>query len=87
MINPQIPNGVTWANVLKETPYGTVSVMWKIEEGVFKMDVNIPVGCTANVAVPKNTDKYMMNDKSHKVSELFVEVESGKYSFAWDAPK
>jgi alpha-L-rhamnosidase len=87
IINPQVPDGIKWANASKETPYGTVSVKWKIEEGLFKMDINIPVGSTARVAIPKGTDRYIINGKSHKTTEPFVAVESGLYSFEWYAPK
>jgi alpha-L-rhamnosidase len=83
MINPQIPAGVTWANVSKETPYGTVSVKWKIEEKLFKMDVNVPVGSSAIVIIPETIEKYQLNGNSYKASESFVEIESGLFSFAW----
>jgi alpha-L-rhamnosidase len=85
-INPQVPEGVTWANVSKETPYGTVSVKWKIEDNHFGMDLNIPVGSTASVIIPKECEKYTLDGRSHKVSQSFVEVESGLYSFSWNSP-
>jgi alpha-L-rhamnosidase len=85
MVDPQIPEGVTWVNTSKETPYGTVSVSWRIEEGTFKMDLNIPPGSTAMVAIPKDPGKYSLDGKSYRASGQFVEIESGKYSFAWDA--
>ena len=50
------------------------------------MDLNIPVGSTASVIIPKDCEKYTLNGKRHKVSQSFVEIESGKYSFAWDSP-
>ena len=86
IINPQVPEGVTWANASKETPYGTVSVKWKIEENLFGMDLKIPVGSTASVIVPKDCEKYTINGKSHKVSESFVVIESGQYRFTWASP-
>jgi alpha-L-rhamnosidase len=83
IINPQVPSGVSWANVSKETPYGTVSVKWKIEEKTFKMDINIPVGCTARVAISKVSNKYKLNGKIHKVTDPFVDVKSGVYSISF----
>ncbi|MBK9389577.1 MAG: hypothetical protein IPN68_05030 [Bacteroidetes bacterium] len=52
IIDPAIPKGITWANTTKETPYGTVKVNWIIENGVFNMTVNIPVGCTGILVIP-----------------------------------
>ena len=83
IINPQVPSGVTWANASKETPYGTVSVKWKIEDGLFKMDVEIPAGSTASVAVPKDSERYTLNGKKQKAEGVFAEVESGQYHFEW----
>ena len=31
LIQPQIPNGVTWAKTFKETPYGKLVVNWSIK--------------------------------------------------------
>ena len=47
------------------------------------MDIEIPVGCTADVAVPSKTHKYNINGRTHRVSEPFVRVKSGKYSLAY----
>jgi len=82
LIEPQIPKGITWANTSKETPYGTVSVKWKLEEGVFKMDIKIPVGSTARVTIPKGVNNYKLNGKSYKNEVSFMEVESGENKFS-----
>ena len=81
LINPQIPEGVTWANTTKETPYGTVSVNWKIENGSFTMNIKVPVGCTASVTLPKEMISYKLNGKSIKNEDLFAEIGSGEYKF------
>jgi alpha-L-rhamnosidase len=76
IIDPQIPEGVTWANTSKETPYGTVYVKWRIENGVFKMDVNIP-GSTAMVAI-QSSGKYSLDGKSYRTSDNMLRL-SRKY--------
>ena len=83
VINPQVPAGVTWANTSKETPYGTISVKWKIEGALFNMDLEIPAGSTASVVIPKDSEKYILNGKSHKAKGPFAEVGSGQYHFEW----
>jgi alpha-L-rhamnosidase len=87
VIDPQVPKGVTWANTSKETPYGTVSVKWIIEDELFTMDLEIPVGSTASVAIPKYLKDYSINGKTIISEATFAEVESGKYNFAWKTQK
>lgn len=86
IINPQVPSGVTWANTSKETPYGTVTVKWKITDGLFTMDLEIPAGCTATVPLPQNKQKYKLNGKISRTDKPFVEIGSGKYSLSWELP-
>jgi alpha-L-rhamnosidase len=55
-IDPQIPEGVTWAKTTKETPYGTIAVDWKVESsGKLSLNVALPVGVTATVILPNKT--------------------------------
>ncbi|HPT21675.1 MAG TPA: family 78 glycoside hydrolase catalytic domain [Bacteroidales bacterium] len=81
IIDPQVPQGITWSNASKETPYGTVSVKWKSDNGVFSMNVKIPVGCTAKVTIPDNVQTYKLNGNSFKKEKPYKEIESGEYSF------
>lgn len=46
-INPQIPSGVTDADVTKETPYGTIEVHWKKSCGEVLYELSVPVGTVA----------------------------------------
>ncbi|MDR1895324.1 MAG: alpha-rhamnosidase, partial [Prevotellaceae bacterium] len=62
-IQPQIPNGVTWAKTKVQTPYGFISVDWKLTNGQTEMNVNLPVGCTARVPA----------------GEKIITLESGKH--------
>ena len=79
VIDPQIPAGITWANTTKETPYGTVTVNWKLEKEILEISVKIPVGATASVTIPENTKSFILNGRSIKTDEPFVELESGEY--------
>jgi alpha-L-rhamnosidase len=80
-IDPQIPEGVTWANASKETPFGTVKVDWKIENGLYTMNIKIPVGSTARVILPKGMTGYKLNGKRINSKDLFAEIGSGEYEF------
>lgn len=45
---PQIPEGMDWARVSKETPYGTIEVYWEKKNGEVSYDLTVPCGTTAN---------------------------------------
>ena len=66
IINPQAVGDLTSVTASTETLYGRVAVNWEIENGIFKLEVAIPVNTEAEIILP---------DKS------FHTVGSGKYSF------
>jgi alpha-L-rhamnosidase len=83
IIDPQIPEGITWVNATKETPYGTISVKWKITDGKFQMDLTVPAGSSARIAVPAKAGSFVINGKSRKSAGTYYEVPGGKYMFEW----
>lgn len=44
LIQPQVPQGITWAKTYKETPYGTLAVDWELTGKTMELHVEIPVG-------------------------------------------
>jgi alpha-L-rhamnosidase len=80
VISPQIPDGITWAKTSKETPYGTVSVNWKLENKMLSLDIEIPVGCTARVNLPKGPGSYTINGQQNKSETSYADIISGKYT-------
>jgi alpha-L-rhamnosidase len=68
IISPQIPEGITWAEVSKETPCGTLIVKWKKNDENIQFDITVPVGCTAEL-VWKNK-KTMLKTGRHSLSCL-----------------
>jgi alpha-L-rhamnosidase len=85
-IDPQIPDGLTWAKTTKETPYGTVKVDWTLEKEKLNFQLEIPVGCTAKVVLPKGSEDYILNGKSCSLKQQEtlsnVDVGSGKYTLS-----
>ncbi len=77
--NFQIPEGISWAKCSKETPYGTISVSWKLENESFKMNVKIPVNCTATVKLPEVISGLKVNGRRIKTDIGSVEIGSGSY--------
>lgn len=82
-IDPQIPDGVTWAKVTKESPYGEIGVNWKLEKNVLYLWVQIPVGVTATVHMPEGTVLCKKNGKEISVGKGSVIVNSGTYEFVF----
>ncbi len=80
LIDPQIPEGVTWANTTKETPYGTVSVKWKLENGNFGMDIIVPSGCTASIKVPPGGQNCKLNGKHFDSNQSWLTIDNGTYN-------
>ena len=54
-IDPQIPQGVTWAKTTKESPYGAITVNWVLKSNNrLKVDITLPVGTQATFVMPGN---------------------------------
>ncbi|MEV4951244.1 glycoside hydrolase family 78 protein [Paenarthrobacter nitroguajacolicus] len=52
LVKPQPGGGLSWASARHETPYGTASVQWRIDDGDLTAVVEIPTGITARVELP-----------------------------------
>ncbi len=80
-IEPQIPEGVTWAKTTKESPpYGTIGVDWELRDKNLIMKVTLPPGCTASVIIPENAKSYMLNNKTIGKNNKAVNIESGSHN-------
>jgi len=76
-VNPQIPSGVEWAEVTKETPLGTAAVRWEKSVDGLSYAVTVPSGATASVVVPEGmapVDKTVVCDKSG-----LIEIGAGRH--------
>lgn len=82
LIQPQIPQGITWAKTFKETPYGKLAVDWELKETMMELTIEIPVGIEAEVVVPSGVKKYNLNGKEYELTGdqlSVVAIKSGKY--------
>ena len=52
LVKPQPGGGLSWASARHETPYGTASVQWRIDDGDLTAVVDIPTGTTARIELP-----------------------------------
>lgn len=71
-IAPKPGGGITSTSGELNTPYGWVTSSWKIEDGLFKLDVQVPANTNATVVLPSAEEK---------------EIGSGSYHFECRMPQ
>jgi alpha-L-rhamnosidase len=93
VINPSIAGDLTEAKANYNSPYGIIKSEWIRQEGVFEMNVSIPVNATARIYIPAiDPEKVFEGGKSLKDvkdiefagiedGRLVVETGSGNYRF------
>lgn len=86
-IEPQIPQGVTWANTTKESPYGTIIVNWELKDSRLKMHVVLPIGVKASVAIPGKACGGIVNGKEVKSDKPSLELGTGSYDLEFEYKK
>ncbi len=86
-IDPQVPDGVTWARTSKETPYGTVIVNWKIEDGSMTIYLTVPAGSRAALMIPENCDAYTVNGQSQYANGSPAILKNGTYNIIYKINK
>lgn len=64
-ISPKPGGGMTSVSGELNTPYGVVSSSWKIENKVFKLDVQVPANSTAKVVLPFGGKETEVGSGSH----------------------
>ena len=52
VVRPRPGGGITWARSTYRAITGDWAVAWRIDEGVFSLDVTVPAGCSAAVWLP-----------------------------------
>lgn len=78
ILKPQIPQGVEWTKVSKESPYGTITSAWHVGEHSVELDITIPTNSTATLYLPCKATKCEVNGKEQQVSQT-IDLESGIY--------
>jgi len=76
-IRPHPGGNLTYANADLETGYGKLSAHWKITEGRFIMEVEIPVNAKAVIYIPASTTE-SITESGKQLSELKEITINGK---------
>ena len=80
-IQPQIPDGITWAKVFKATPYGKIAVNWTLTDAILVVEIEIPVGIEAEVLLPDTFN--LLNNEYTIRKNGGVGIKSGKYKLLY----
>lgn len=83
-IEPQIPEGVTWAHTTKESPYGTIVVNWEMQDDRQNMHIVLPIGVKASVAIPNGTLRCIVDDKEVYFDKQFLTLKTGTYKIQFE---
>lgn len=78
VISPQTVGGLSWVKASKETPYGRLGVEWKKDGDTFTLNVDIPVGSSAEIVLPFEPAGVVLNGAVTEVSRK-LDVGSGRY--------
>lgn len=89
MIKPNLITDLKWTKAWHESMYGQIRCEWAYEDGLFQLNVEIPVNCNATVYLPgeiveevKNEDLQKSKVVSHNEKpSTIVNIGSGRYSF------
>jgi len=81
VIAPKPGGKITAVSADLSSPYGTISSSWKIENGIFKLDVQVPANTTATVILPA------VAIKDGKETSNKAEIGSGSYHFECNMPQ
>ncbi len=85
VICPEPVEGLDWAKAEHDSPYGMIRSSWKRENGVFELEVDVPVNTTATVYLPVKPDvKNVTADVKPVPSDrprMAFKVGSGRYVF------
>jgi len=87
IIAPVPVDGLDHCSAEHDSPYGTIKSEWRVAEGAFSLNVEVPVNATAMVYVPLGADKEIDSDPVLNPVEVTehhsaYEVGSGRYVFS-----
>ena len=88
-IKPMPAGDMTWAKGSYESPYGTIASGWEIKDGIYTLEVTIPVNTKANIYIPSASAENVKSDNSPSLVKYkgkegryqVYEVGSGTYRF------
>ncbi len=87
LVDPQIPEGVTWAKTTQETPYGKIGVHWELHNETMTMEVEVPVGSIAKLISPESAISTRINQEVITDQSDTISLKSGKYFIEYSSKR
>lgn len=78
-IDPQIPEGVEWCKIAKETPYGRIDLGWELAGDELRIDVTLPPGVTATAIAPGNARTGRLDGRKTAPEQREITLGSGRH--------
>ena len=69
-VKPLVGGGITWAKGSVDTPYGVAGASWKLQDGRFSIEVEVPVGTTCRLTLPDGTERTLASGR-HSASCIY----------------
>lgn len=85
-IDFNMPQAISWSNITKETPYGTIACERKRDGNRWDMTLTVPVGTTAILDFPEGVTQCRVDDKEQKLNAEPFEIPSGTYVITFNVP-
>ena len=87
IIAPKPVGGITWVKCKFESPKGTIVSDWKLNEGKFILNLEIPDQSSAKIVIPRNysdvvytvTNMNTQKPVDAKIEDGVINLEAGKY--------
>lgn len=79
LVRPQLPEGMDWVKVSKETPYGEVRSSWKVEADKVVFGLRVPANTSARFVSPIEATECLLNGVSTALEEGVLTLQSGDY--------
>ncbi|MBQ9347193.1 MAG: alpha-L-rhamnosidase, partial [Oscillibacter sp.] len=57
--------GLTWAKGTVRSAYGTIEVSWRLQDGQYHLDIQVPMGSVCQVVLPDGTTERVGSGKHH----------------------
>lgn len=65
LIQPEPGEGIDWARTTYAAPQGTIDCSWRIEDGVFHLDLELPEASVADVVLPDGSRSEVRGGRHH----------------------